>query len=80
VSTSGKGRLTANSKKKRKTSIKVTVLIGLFLKNGFSGSQSVETIRKSIKDKTDSFRKHFLKGKESFPGLFKRWITLSTNN
>lgn len=72
--------MTPNSKKTRKTSIKVTVLIGLFLKNGFSGSQSVEAIRKSIKDKTDSFRKHFLKGKKSFPGLFKRGITLSTNN
>lgn len=72
MSTSGKGRLTANSKKKRKTSIKVTVLIGLFLKNGFSGSQSVETIRKSIiKDKRDSFRKHFLKGKSLFLGCSK---------
>ena len=40
VSTSGKGRVTTISKKTRKTSIKVTVLIGLLLKSGFSGGQS----------------------------------------
>lgn len=44
MSTSGKGRVTPNSKKTRKTSIKATVLIGLFLKNGFSGGQSIDNL------------------------------------